>query len=445
MTPHSAIAISVFLFVSVTTFAADAGTAQETTRRTLLYGIDSQVLDAISTLSAAQDASYTPELTRTLGESKSYEVRKAILDLFKTQNLKDGEGSARSILTAWQDGNPALVVSSIQYLAAIKASGLPPVLAPLVDATDNSEAAAALQALGTSGDASSVTLLVDKIKSLDYPDARRADVILALGLLKSPAAVDALVTIAKNTDEDKVRRMYAADSLGKIGDARALPVLRDMFAEPDALIRLYATSAIARFSLDEAFPNLIQGLRDENVKVREQSAQGLGQSLSAAQAATAVPILSFKAESDPEKTVRLAAIKSLGVIGGDSAMALLLKIYSGASNSIESREAALTVLSAKSLSTSIGEIRRVVTDEWKSYDTNTLESTAKILSTVIAPELKDLFVTFLDSSDPVVRSYGVRGIAANGLRDLKDRVKKISEQDPNPGTRAEASKALAKL
>ena len=44
-----------------------------------------------------------------------------------------------------------------------------------------------------------------------------------------------------------------------------------------------------------------------------------------------------------------------------------------------------------------------------------------------------------------IRSYALRGIGANGFSDLKDRVKKTSEQDPNSGTRQEAVRSLAKL
>ncbi len=256
---------------------------------------------------------------------------------------------------------------------------------------------------------------MSKLKSADYPDARKNDIILALGTLKDPSAVDELLSIARSQDEDKVRRMYAADSLGKIGDAKALPVLRDMFQEKDALIRLYAASAIARFSLDEVFPSLIQGLRDENVKVREQSAKALARPLSATQAATAVPILSYKAELDPEAVVRIASIQALGAIGGDGAMTLLLKIYSSADHPLDSRDAALTVLAAQALARSLEAIRTVVNAEWTSYDTRTLESTARVLSTTKDASLRDLYVRFLDSADPVVRSYGVRGIAAEPL------------------------------
>jgi HEAT repeat protein len=218
-----------------------------------------------------------------------------------------------------------------------------------------------------------------------------------------------------------------------------------MVAENDALIRLYAASALARFGMDEVFPSIVQGLRDENVKVREQSAKALARSLSPSQADTAVPILSYKAEFDPESIVRVASIQALGAIGGDAALRTLQKIYSGADHPLDSREAALGVLAEKSLSISLESIRAVVAKEWGSFDTRTLQSTARVLSTIRNSDLKDLFVRFLDSPDPVVRSYALRGIGANGFSDLKDRVKKTSEQDPNSGTRQEAVRSLAKL
>ena len=306
-------------------------------------------------------------------------------------------------------------------------------------------AQAAIQALGNTGDAAAATLLVAKLTSPDFPDARKNDCILALGNLKNAAAVDALVAIAGNTDEEKVRRMYAADSLGKIGDRRALAVLKTMVAENDALIRLYAASALSHFGLDEVFPVLIQGLRDENVKVREQSAKALARQLSGSQAATAVPILSYKAEFDPEPIVRNASIEALGAIGGDASLKVLLKIYSGADHRPDSREAALTVLVGTYLPESTAAIRTVIAAEWSSFDQRVLESTARILSTAKDAGLKEFFVKFLDSPDAVVRSYGARGIATNGFSDQKDRLKRMSEQDPNPGTRREAALAYEKL
>jgi len=86
-----------------------------------------------------------------------------------------------------------------------------------------------------------------------------------------------------------------------------------------------------------------------------------------------------------------------------------------------------------------------VNDEWKAYDTHTLESAARVLSLVRDPQLREFYLHFLDSTDPVVRSYGARGIALNGMADLKDRLLGMADKDPDPGTRQEARLAAAKL
>jgi HEAT repeat protein len=421
-------------------------TPQERTRQTLLYGIDAQVIDAITSIKGSNDTTFTKQLAEILGAQRSTDLQRAVLDLFRDQKVKDGEASAKAIIAAWQDTQNDLVVSAVQYLAAIASSGLADSLVPLVDSTDNGIAFAAIKALGTNGTSGSAALLVKKLQSTDYPDARKNDIILALGNLKNPSAVEALMAIAKSTDEDKVSRLYAADSLGKIGDTKALPVLRDMFTEKDALIRQYAAGALARFNLDEAFPSIIQGLRDESVKVREQSAKALAVKLNPSQASTAVPILAYKSELDPEASVRLAAIQALGTIGGNEATQVLLKIYAGADHPVASREAALSALAQQDLpGGSVDAVRKVVADEWKSFDKRTLEATARALSTVKAGGLKDIFAKLLQSTDPSVRSYGLRGISANGFSDLKPQVKQMADQDPDPGTRREAQNCLGKL
>ncbi len=451
MRPRGALAVialtaSFLAWAAPAALAADSAAVKDRVRQTLLYGIDSQVLDAIQTIRTTQDTSFTPELAKILSDpTRADSVQTAVLDLFRDQKIHDGEDRGKAILADWQQAPDGLLISAVQYLAAIGSAGLADALQPLVDSDKNTVSLEAIQAMGNVGGHSAAAYLVDKLKSTDFPDARKNQVVLALGALKDPVAVDELLAIAGNTDEEKVRRMYAADSLGKIGDPKALPVLKSMFAENDALIRLYAAGALARYNLDDVFPALMQGLRDDTPKVREQSAKALERALSPAQADQAVPILAYKAEFDPETIVRLASIKALGAVGGSSAISTLRKIYSGSDHALDSREAALEILVSKDLPGTMDAIKTVVAATWGTFDPRALEVTAKVLSTAHGAELKDLFTHFLDSPDATVRSYAARGIAENGFSDLKDRLKKVSEQDPNPGTRAEASRALAKL
>jgi HEAT repeat protein len=424
--------------------AADLS-ATDAMRQVLLYGIESQVSDALATLQKAWDPTFTPQLLSILTEKRSASLQAAVMDLLRANTVKDGLDAAKLILAAWHDEPAALATSALKYLAAIHAPGIAADIAPLVDAQDGGLSAAAVAALGLVGTSDSAKLLLDRLAGADYPEARKTDLILALGTLKDPSAVDALVAIVKNTDEDRVRRLYAADALGKIGDARALPALRAMYAEAGALERQYAAGALTHFGMAEVFDGLVQGLRDEDGKVRETSARALGQPLSAEQAARALPILSFKAEMDPVSQVRLAAIAALGAIGGGDATARLLAIYASRDRPLDSREAALTILASKSLGQVLPAVRKVVDDEWKAYDARTLQSTAKVMSTTKDPQVRDLLTHLLESADAVTRSYAARGIALNGFTDLKDRLTKMSTTDPDGGTRREAQLAAAKL
>ena len=427
-------------------FAADdQAKAIERTRQTLLYGIDSQVLDVVQRISSTRDGRFTKELISVLSDTRSADVKKAILGVFQDQGIKDGEGMARQTLGDVENQAGDVVVACVRYLSAIHATGISPLLVPLLDSADNGVASEAIRACGKSGEDSCAAALEAKLKSPDFPDARKSDVILALGDLKDQKAADDLMAIAKNTDEDKFRRAYAADALGKIGDVRAVPVLKSMFAENDALVRAYAASALAHFGLDQVFPMLIQGLKDDDWKVREQCAKGLTGRMSGSQADTALPILEFKARYDPISQVRVAAIQAMGGMGGTQGEETLAALYQGAGYPPETRETALKALVGRSLSRAIEAVRAVLAAEGKGVDQRPIEATARVLSEAQGAGLKDIYSTMLASPDAAVRAYAIRGVAANGFNDLKDRLKDMSTRDPSPLVQREAEKALSKL
>ncbi len=431
--PHAAAATS------------DETQAIERTRQTLLYGIDSQVLEVVQRLSSTKDTRFTKELVTVLAEAKSSDVRKAVLGIFEDQGVSDGVETARAIASS-PDGQPAdLLIAAVHYLAAVKATGLPGLLAPLVDSPDAGVASASISALGKAGDASSATLLEGKLASPDFPDTRKGQVIVALGDLKDKNAVPALMAIAKNTDEDKIRRVYAADALGRIGDPQAVPVLKAMFSENDALVRAYAASALSRFGLEEVFPMLMQGLKDDDWKVREQCAKAMAGRLTSSQASTALPALAFKAQYDPTPQVRNAAIQALASMDAGSATDALANLYQTAGLSLDTREAAFKALAGKSVARAIEASQSVISSEWKSINQKTLEATARVLSGLHGPELKDVYVKLLGSTNASARAFAVRGIGLNGYSDLKARVQDMQKTDPSPAVKAEAARALDKL
>jgi HEAT repeat protein len=439
-------ALAALLAAGPSAFAADdQAQAVERVRQTLLYGIDSQVLETVQRIQSTRDGRFTKELATVLTQTRSADLKKAILGVFEDQGLKEGEATARQIVADTEHPTGDLLMEAIHYLSVIKAAGIAPLLIPLIDSPDRAVASEAIRTCGTTGDAACAAALETKLKSPDFPDAKRPDVILALGELKDQKAVDDLIAIAKNTDNDKIQRVYAADALGKIGDARAMPVLKAMFDEKDALVRAYAASALAHFSVTDVFPMLIQGLKDDDWKVREQCAKALTGTLSPGEADSALPILEYKAHYDPVSQVRVAAIKAIGAMGGSRGEDTLAALYQGAGFPPETRENALKALAARSVSRAVDAAKAVMAAEGKNTDQRPIEATARVLSEAKGAGLRDVFATMLSSPDAVVRAYAARGVGANGFSDLKDRLKDMSQKDPSPLVQREAEKALAKL
>jgi HEAT repeat protein len=439
------LALALVLF-SVRAGAADTADQRAQTRRTLLYGIDSQVLDAVTRLKESRNTEFTAELESVLEASPNPALRAAILDLFTEQKAREAESTARAIVMEWQDGRSELVTTAIRYLSVIQAADMASALLPVMEASDQGIAAAAIDAIGKTQDRSATKGLLDKLARPDFPDSRKAGLILALGEMRDPAAVDALSAIARNGDEERVRRMYAADALGKIGDEKAIPVLKTLLGESDALVRAYASTALSGFSVESVLNELMQGLRDENWRVRVQCAKALGKPLPAGRVQAVIDMLAFKAEMDPVSQVRLESMRALGGIGGDAAFDVLRGIYKGNRNPLESRETALGVLAEKAMSQATAEtVKAALADAAAGKDQRILVSTAKVLSTASGAALEPVYAGMLESADAYVRTYAVRGAAVNRLSGLRGRIQALSEKDPNPMVQREAKAALEKL
>ena len=420
-----------------------AAEARERTRQILAYGIDAQVLDVIERLRAARDADFTAELAALLASSRSPDVRRSVLELFTELGIGEGETAARAIVAEWQTGDAGVTAAAAAYLASRRADGLAAVLIPLVDADDAVVCSAALRAIGASRDPAAVEPLLAKLAAIEFPDARKGDLVVALGELRDARAVDALLRIAKGRDEEKTRRLYAADALGKIGDRRALPVLKALFEEDDALLRAYAASALAAFGTGEALPSLLAGLKDSNARVRVQCLKALARQLAPEEAAQVVPIVRWKAENDPERAVRLESVRTLGGIADAPSVEFLGTLLANRTAALDFREAALSGLLARTPGSPA--VAAAVEQEIAAKDQKPIEMIARVLSFAKARELAPVWLRLLDCQGYTVRIWGVRGLAANGIASALPRIGELAEKDPVSAVRSEAARAKERL
>lgn len=164
---------------------------------------------------------------------------------------------------------------------------------------------AAARALGRVGDEAAARVLLKGFR--DPHLAVRAQVIHALGETKQPLAIPALekILLAKSGEPnaplraeaarsleamgslsvptllkgirsgDASVRLYAARSLGNVGNPDAIGALVSLFSDADSSVVAEAVSALGRLG-EPALPKLLEQLESERVEVRLNAARALG-------------------------------------------------------------------------------------------------------------------------------------------------------------------------
>ena len=399
------------------------------------------MLQVVEALARTRDRALVPELARIVASPASQTVRVKVLEYLTRLEEPAAEKAALAILAAEPPEGDDLVVASLRYLEAIDSSGLGPLARKLVDHDKSAVAGTAVRVLKK--DPAAGELLLAKLRDDRVPAELKPDMILVLGELRYAPAYDELAAIVDDRSQEKIWRMYAAESLGRLADPRAIPLLRGLFAEDDALLRAYAASALGRFDEPGVSEVLEQALRDSNWRVRSTGIKALAERKEKG----AVEILVYKARRDPVPRVRLDAIAALGQIGAREAVEALRELYASGGASLEIRMAALDALLETDLDGSVEGIEKVIADEWgRQTRTNRIvEQTASRLAVKESGRLRGLFERFLDHPEANVRVAGLRGIALNRFRDLRERVERVSSGDPTPGVRREAALALERL
>ena len=399
----------------------------------LLYGIDSEVLETIVAIRSAEETSLNNELAMIFAESYNLEVRKSVISYFQLIEYEGIIPQAEAILENHEDENKDIIIAILYYLSHMEAETDQELLKELIDDSNAGISTAALKVISTGpySDSEKVEIslyLIEKLEDSKFNEDVKPEIIIALGELGCFESVDKLLEIVEDTYEEKILRMYAADALGKIGDVRAVPALKEIFSEQDALLKAYAASALSNFDAEGVVDILMQGLRDSNWRVRLTAAKGLGE----IGATEALDILIYKAKNDPENVVKMEAITAIGKLGVSEAYDFIREVYADDYRALDIRSHCLEVLIENDLSNSINSIKELVEKELVSSLTQgkILEITANQIFTVESSELKDIFALLINSTNLNVRLAAIRGIANNRYSDLKDTLETLSEEDP---------------
>ncbi|MBB6478806.1 HEAT repeat domain-containing protein [Spirochaeta isovalerica] len=399
--------------------------------RTLKYGIDDEVVAIITAIQNEKDETYNDVLIDILNRSGNSKIKTQIISFFETQEDNAAEDFALNVLkmsTEDYDVDEKVLTAVISYCGTLKLESSAEFLYQLSDNKSKTISASAIRNLGKTGVTTNAEKFLERIQDEDFEDDEdelRESVILLLGELKYKPAVLTLMDIAQDDGYSSVARRYACDSLGKIGDEQAIPVLKELLNDSDSILRSYAISSLAYFDTNEIEDILIQALRDSFWRIRVAAAKALSERKST----SAVDILIYKAEKDPEANVKKAAMEALAVIGNNTALSFLSDYYQDNKNSDAFRSTAITVLLKENAGKAVDAMKVVFEEEWEKDSSWLLNYTCKELSTTENASLRWFYEKMLDHKNYIINIYAVRGIRLNNIISLYGRVRDIAEDE----------------
>jgi HEAT repeat protein len=159
---------------------------------------------------------------------------------------------------------------------------------------------------------------------LNDPDPHvRESAIKIAGYFGYPQCTDLLLERC-NDEEESVRRA-AIEHIPYLEDDRVVPTLIDAIENGPARVRAAAASAFAQVESPDALPHLLGALNDPDSWVRYFAARSIGNH----RYDECVDALTEVARADAVSYVRIAALDSLGKIGGPRSAAVLTPFVEG--------------------------------------------------------------------------------------------------------------------
>jgi HEAT repeat protein len=218
-----------------------------------------------------------------------------------------GDSSARPALVNALTDEP-IAVDAANALAQI---GDPEAVEGLLNLIGNEDASvrqAAVSAVNSIVPPSMSERIIPLLHDPD-PNVRESAVKIA-GYFGYPEAAGALIELSR--DEHERVRCAAIEHLPFVEDERAIEVVVQALKQETPNVRAAAARALGNVDAPQVVPALIEGVADEDVWVRYFSARALGRRRSD----ESVDALARVIEKDKFNPVRIAALDSLGQIGG---------------------------------------------------------------------------------------------------------------------------------
>jgi HEAT repeat protein len=304
--------------------------AQEASRPdTIKYGTETEIAALIQTLRTENTDLFDEELIALAQTSGNTKILTGIFGFFGDREKSGLQARAIKAVSQREDEANETVLSALEYLGKVKSAEAVPVIMELLETEERRFLSAGFRAIGSAsaGDKKladeTAEFLVDYYNDRDPGNDNRSVIITAIGTTGSSAGVEFLAEIATNPDERFPLRIAALGALAKIGDPKGLDAIISCISANDQNVRSAAVAALGPFSGSAAENAILDAFRDSYYRTRIAAAQASRER----KLASAVPFLKFRAERDDVPNVKDEAIRALGAIANDEAIAVLEGLF----------------------------------------------------------------------------------------------------------------------
>lgn len=284
-----------------------------------------------------------------LKSSEAVKRRIAVDNIGRFRNQND----ISVLIGALSDADPGVKIAACDSLGLMRAQPATDKIISLLNDKDSQVRQSACVALGYIGDPKVQTALIERVKN-DPDNSVKMQAVLILGNMRSAGSVDSLIFLLKEKNPDM--RLMSAQALGKIGDAKAAPAIKDALSvsveeiKNDASLKEpYRQGQYNRLiselvkSLGDLKDKSSEGkieelLKNDDKSVKLSAASSLGKLGNKSGLSEAVKLV-----NDKDDMIRMQAVEALGNIGDASAISVLEKIFNTETNN-NVKESARTAL-----------------------------------------------------------------------------------------------------
>lgn len=413
---------------------------EENFKNTIKYGIPSEISELVEKLIKNDDPRFTEELYDVFQETKNVTIQLQILKYFTQQEDPCLEDFAVELINDPYDAKKDLVKASFEYISAVKTVQAIPAVLTLIETENEDYFNDAISTIGEIGGPSEAVFLVEFLEREDLSDPQRQTLMRTCGKMHAVETWDKIVNILEDEDENTYVRMYAAEAIGLMQKEESVPVLIEAFLATDPNLRQYVIKGLSHFpENDDAKNTIIQGIRDEHWRVRQESIKACQEMKNT----KAVPFLIYRIENDSEKVIKEESIKTVAFLNTDEGNDFLISKLQDKKTGDATKKKIIECL-LKEKHAGLNEIldlaKQCVKDDKKK---DLRYAIGKELAKYENPDFENICLLFLDSKDTTTIGLGLDIYKTNKFHSALEKMRSLyDEKKTNSSIKSRIQKML---